>query len=58
MVVTDEQLTTWLARGHWARQVLAFTSARLCDGGAGAVYVLLRRQREGKHPIRVTEGKA
>ena len=29
----------WLARGSWARLVLAFTSARPCDGGAGALYV-------------------
>jgi len=36
--------------------VLAFTSARPCDGGAGAVYVLLRRLRHVKRPIRVTEG--
>ncbi len=32
--------------GHWLRQrdeVLAFCSARNCDGGTGAVYVLLKR---------------
>jgi DNA-nicking Smr family endonuclease len=33
----------WLTHGRLARQVLAFTSARPKDGGAGAVYVLLRR---------------
>ena len=33
----------WLTRGKIARWVLAFTTARPHDGGAGAVYVLLRR---------------
>ena len=34
----------WLSHGPWRRWVIAFTSARACDGGAGASYVLLRRQ--------------
>ncbi|MGH7786108.1 MAG: Smr/MutS family protein [Candidatus Binatia bacterium] len=50
------RLTNWLARGAWSRLVLAFTSARACDGGTGALYVLLRRRREGKRPMRVTHG--
>ncbi len=54
--VLKTRLATWLARGSWARLVLAFTSARQCDGGAGALYVLLRRQRHTKLPIRVTQG--
>jgi len=54
--VLKSKLTTWLARGQSARRILAFTSARACDGGVGAVYVLLRRQRHIKRPIRVTEG--
>jgi len=54
--VLKRSLVRWLARGQSARQVLAFTSARPCDGGAGAVYVLLRRLRHVKRPIRVTEG--
>ena len=33
----------WLTRGRSARHVLAFCSATPADGGAGAVYVLLRR---------------
>lgn len=36
-------LTTWLERGRIARRVLAFCTARPTDGGAGAMYVLLRR---------------
>jgi DNA-nicking Smr family endonuclease len=54
--VLKSRLTVWLARGQWARLVLAFTSARACDGGAGALYVLLRRQRHARRPIRVTAG--
>ncbi len=41
--VLKEGVQTWLTRGRTGRQVLAFTSARREDGGAGAVYVLLRR---------------
>ena len=54
--VLKRRVATWLSRGSWARLVLAFTSARPCDGGAGALYVLLRRQRAAKRPIHVTEG--
>ena len=53
--VLKERLKSWLARGRPARVVLAFTTARPCDGGAGALYVLLRRDRT-RRPIEVTEG--
>ena len=33
----------WLSHRRLARFVIAYTSARLVDGGGGAVYVLLRR---------------
>ncbi|MEM7679036.1 MAG: Smr/MutS family protein, partial [Myxococcota bacterium] len=36
-------LSGWLERGRIGRLVLAFCTARPSDGGAGAVYVLLRR---------------
>jgi DNA-nicking Smr family endonuclease len=54
--VLKNWLIGWLSRGPGARMVLAFTSARACDGGAGALYVLLRRRRQRKQPIQVTEG--
>lgn len=41
--VLKEALRTWLQRGRIARSVLAFATARPHDGGAGAVYVLLRK---------------
>jgi DNA-nicking Smr family endonuclease len=53
--VLKERMKSWLARGRAARIVLGFTTARPCDGGAGALYVLLRRDRR-RRPIRVTEG--
>ena len=34
----------WLTRGKLGRCILAFTTARPCDGGHGAIYVLLRAQ--------------
>ena len=53
--VLKERMKSWLARGAAAHIVLAFTTARPCDGGAGALYVLLRRDRR-RRPIQVTEG--
>ena len=41
--VLKRNLFNWLTRAPWKRWVIAFTSARSCDGGTGATYVLLRR---------------
>ena len=42
----------WLSHGTIGGYVLAFTTARIYDGGAGAVWVLLRRERKrGKFDI-------
>jgi len=41
--VLKRELVGWLTHKSLGRHVLAFCSARPCDGGAGAVYVLLRR---------------
>ncbi|MFT3914151.1 MAG: Smr/MutS family protein [Anaeromyxobacteraceae bacterium] len=41
--VLKDALRSWLASARFARHVLAFATARPADGGAGAVYVLLRR---------------
>jgi DNA-nicking Smr family endonuclease len=38
----------WLTCGTWRKWVIAFTSARLVDGGAGATYVLLRQKPQTK----------
>ncbi len=41
--VLKTQVYHWLTRGPWRKWVMAFSSARSCDGGAGATYVLLRK---------------
>jgi DNA-nicking Smr family endonuclease len=41
--VLKEALKTWLSTNRFGRHVLAFATARPADGGAGAIYVLLRR---------------
>jgi DNA-nicking Smr family endonuclease len=41
-------LSTWLVKASIRKHVLAFCTARSCDGGAGALYVLLRRNRSGR----------
>lgn len=42
--VLKNMVYTWLTRGPLRRNILAFASARSCDGGAGATYVLLRKK--------------
>jgi DNA-nicking Smr family endonuclease len=41
--VLKEQVQIWLSHGRLSRLILAFATAPTTDGGAGAVYVLLRR---------------
>ncbi len=54
--VLREQIPRWLARGPSARLVLAFVTARECDGGIGALYVLLRKHSSRKNRIDVESG--
>ncbi len=42
--VLKTKVIKWLTRGPWRKWVIAFSSARSCDGGAGATYVLLRQR--------------
>jgi DNA-nicking Smr family endonuclease len=42
--VLKTKVAEWLCSNRWRRWVVAFTSARMCDGGSGASYVLLRRR--------------
>lgn len=42
--ILKSKVYRWLTTSPWHKWVIAFTSARLCDGGAGATYVLLRRK--------------
>jgi DNA-nicking Smr family endonuclease len=41
--ILKRRLSSWLKRGRLKRLVLAFATAQPCDGGAGALYVLLRK---------------
>jgi DNA-nicking Smr family endonuclease len=54
--VLKDRLQQWLTRAKLARLVLAFATARPHDGGPGAMYVLLRRERGRKMPLVVLEG--
>jgi len=40
--ILKDSIQRWLCSRRLGRHVIAYTSARLCDGGGGAVYVLLR----------------
>jgi len=55
--VLKTQVYNWLTRGRWRNWVIAFCSARSCDGGTGATYVLLRRRpltkRTRKNPEKI-----
>ena len=42
--VLKTKVYKWLTAAPWHKWVIAFTSARLCDGGTGATYILLRQQ--------------
>ncbi|MCP4629386.1 MAG: DNA mismatch repair protein MutS [bacterium] len=42
--VLKSKVYRWLTTSPWHKWVIAFTSARLCDGGTGAGYILLRRK--------------
>jgi DNA-nicking Smr family endonuclease len=43
--VLKEQIQRWLSSRRMSRYVVAYTSARLHDGGAGALYVLLHHRK-------------
>ncbi len=49
--VLREQLQLWLTREPFKRVVLAFCTAQPCDGGAGAVYVALRKYKKNHGKI-------
>lgn len=42
--VLKTKVKEWLTAGPWRKWVIAFTSARACDGGTGATYILLRQR--------------
>lgn len=54
--VLKRKVVEWLTRGSWRKWVAAYASARICDGGAGATYVLLRPRPVSKR-IKIKKGK-
>ena len=46
MPVLRDKMQTWLTQEPFRRVVLAFCTAQTADGGAGALYVLLRKFRK------------
>ena len=46
--VLKAKIIEWLTRGPWRKWIIAYASARSCDGGAGATYVLLRQRPVSK----------
>ena len=46
--VLKTKVIEWLTHGPWRKWVIAYSSARGCDGGAGATYVLLRQRPVSK----------
>jgi len=54
--ILKDKMKQWLTRGRLAKMVLAFSTARIHDGGPGAMYILLRRKRGQKKPVLMWEG--
>jgi len=52
--VLKSKVIEWLTLGPWRKWVVAYSSARRCDGGAGGTYVLLRTRPVSK---RMKKGK-
>jgi len=42
--VLKTKVVKWLTTGPWRKWVTAYSSARSCDGGTGATYVMLRHR--------------
>ncbi|MGE4292851.1 MAG: Smr/MutS family protein [Desulfovibrio sp.] len=49
--VLRHSMQTWLTREPLKRVVLAFCTARAADGGAGALYVLLRKHKKSQGKV-------
>ena len=50
--VLKKRVLEWLTRGPWRKWIVAYSSARSCDGGAGATYILLRARPVSKRTKR------
>jgi DNA-nicking Smr family endonuclease len=55
--VLKKKFIEWLTHGLWRKWIIAYSSARLCDGGAGATYILLRKRPISKR-FKISQVKA
>jgi DNA-nicking Smr family endonuclease len=55
--VLKKKVVEWLTHGPWRKWVAAYASARICDGGAGATYVLLHPRPVSKRLKKGAGGK-
>lgn len=53
--ILKNKVIEWLTHDQWRKWVIAYSSARRCDGGAGATYVLLRRRPVSKR-LKIRKG--
>ena len=42
--VLKNKVREWLSGCSWRKWIIAYSSARICDGGAGATYILLQQR--------------
>lgn len=49
--ILRSKLQSWLTQDPFRRVVLAFCTARQADGGAGALYILLRKRRKDQGKV-------
>ncbi|CCO24463.1 Smr/MutS family protein [Maridesulfovibrio hydrothermalis] len=54
--VLKREIQDWLTRDPFRRVVLAFCTAQPKDGGAGAVYILLRKQKKVQGKVKWDKG--
>ncbi len=47
--VLKNKVIEWLQSHRWRKWVIAYSSARSCDGGTGATYILLRHRSYAKN---------
>lgn len=55
--ILKNKVKEWLTRGPWRKWVVAYASARRCDGGAGATYLLLRPRPVSKR-LKISQVRA
>jgi DNA-nicking Smr family endonuclease len=46
--VLKESIKEWIVKAMHRKWVIAFSSSRMCDGGPGATYILLKKKPEKK----------